>query len=181
MHNKCLILTLLILYTGCNGINCCQADDIYIGEMHDYKFENKENDNYLTKEITSITQAVRWMKDNIEYKKDPYGDYWKLPEETFNDKSGDCEDLCILFLYIVIEKLNINMDLLGIKNKETRETHIWVYPYPFGSKKKPMFYDVADNQIISSVLHYLYINKTIPYPELIWMVYHYHDNVGKYK
>jgi hypothetical protein len=47
-----------------------------------------------------------WVKENIEYTLDPLGglwDSWQQPHETLARKAGDCEDMALLWIYLVYE------------------------------------------------------------------------------
>ena len=46
--------------------------------------------------IESPEDYSRWLKKNIEYKKDEGADTWSEPEETLVRKYGDCEDFAFL-------------------------------------------------------------------------------------
>jgi hypothetical protein len=43
------------------------------------------------------------MRENIRYAADEV-DHWKTPEETYNDRTGDCEDISLLFMYFLWEQ-----------------------------------------------------------------------------
>lgn len=46
--------------------------------------------------IQSFADYVKWLKQNIEYRKDSEGDRWSRPEETIEKAFGDCEDYAFL-------------------------------------------------------------------------------------
>jgi predicted transglutaminase-like cysteine proteinase len=68
-------------------------------------------------QFANINQAFNYVANNISYKKDidnyGYNDYWASPDETYNKKTGDCEDYCILFMAIVNNNFSIKMILLN--------------------------------------------------------------------
>ena len=50
----------------------------------------------INNKIGSLEDYVQWLQENIKYKKDEKKDYWSTPEETLQDKRGDCEDYAFL-------------------------------------------------------------------------------------
>lgn len=42
--------------------------------------------------IRSLEDYSGWLRENVGYKRDEYGDNWAFPEETLDRKYGDCED-----------------------------------------------------------------------------------------
>ncbi|MFC1666580.1 transglutaminase-like domain-containing protein [Candidatus Omnitrophota bacterium] len=46
--------------------------------------------------IKSLEDYAQWLRENVKYKKDKFGDIWALPKETIERKYGDCEDLAFL-------------------------------------------------------------------------------------
>jgi predicted transglutaminase-like cysteine proteinase len=49
-----------------------------------------------TNQIQSLESLSQWLKANIIYQNDIDGDRWASPEETFESKTGDCEDFAFL-------------------------------------------------------------------------------------
>lgn len=43
-----------------------------------------------------------FVTNGFKYQEDT-GEYWKTPEETLNDKGGDCEDFAILSFFVLVE------------------------------------------------------------------------------
>ena len=168
-----LILSLGIF--GCEYECNCNNDplqNIEIGEMHDYFFENDI-------EINWTGNAQIWLYENLTYIPDE-NDYWQLPEETYNLKTGDCEDYCIMFMYLLKTKLNIETSLVMIEN-QNGDDHVLVYPVPIGQDKTLMYYEAVNNFLSENILEGWKIKHIIPFFEVMWMTYNYHDNVGKYR
>jgi hypothetical protein len=166
---------IIILLMGLMPIFACEYEDcplcnVEVGEMNDYYFENNI-------EIDWIGDAMLWSY-NIEYIADET-DYWQLPEETYESRTGDCEDFCIMFMYLMKTKLNLETNLIMIE-KDNGDVHTLVYPVPFGSEKKPMYYEAVNNFLSSTLLNSWHIKFTIPYTEVMWMTYNYHNNIGIY-
>jgi hypothetical protein len=156
-----IFLLIFILFIGC-------SDDpgmIQVGEMHDYYFENDI-------EVNSVDETREFVH-NYMTNKDEKNDYWQLPEESYNSKTGDCEDYCIFFQYLLYEKINLNSELVLIKNQEgDRHTLVEVEG----------FYHEIINNFKSAHLQSGW--ETIwkaSYFKVVWMTYYYHDNVGKYR
>ncbi len=62
-------------------------------EMWDYQFEHDII-------VNDLREAYSWVICNVCYKDDVEGNYWQSPEETYKCKTGDCEDLSIMFMYL---------------------------------------------------------------------------------
>lgn len=69
----------------------CQVDweDLYTMD-HDVPGETRE-------------EFWEWMRANIVYLADE-GDYWQLPHETYQLRTGDCEDQALLLMYLLWEQ-----------------------------------------------------------------------------
>lgn len=77
-------------------------------------------------EIETMEEALIFMNENISYRLD-YQDYWQFPEETFNLKTGDCEDTSALLAHILIYNLGLeNVRLIGCIRKSDRQPHMVV-------------------------------------------------------
>lgn len=165
-------IILLIILIG--FLNSCyyQEDnhnplrDVVIGEMNDYVCKECDKiENFF-----DITDIMKYMIANINYMNEIGNDYWQLPEETFNKKGGDCEDIAILFLYFCKNFLNID-DCFLVRIENYKGLHIVPqinedYYEPIGGYRILL----NDNRII----------WRCNYEEAIWMSYNYHDSVGQY-
>lgn len=56
--------------------------------------------------IASAEEALNWVYFNIKYEVDDK-DYWQTPEYTYVFRTGDCEDMAILWMYLVEKQANI--------------------------------------------------------------------------
>lgn len=70
--------------------------------------------------LETTEEVMQWVSQNITYKSDGIRDEWQEPHETYNSRTGDCEDFAILALY-----------LMGRGNMETgtnrnKGGHAWV-------------------------------------------------------
>jgi hypothetical protein len=73
--------------------------------------------SYSHIDINNLEDLTIWIHNNIKYKSDGKFDYWQTPEETMRLKTGDCEDMCILFQDIAKKKLNIIVYVLALSDK----------------------------------------------------------------
>lgn len=65
-------------------------------------------------DVRTPEELGRWMMYNLTYQAEgPGADYWKSPEETLNDKGGDCEDFAIL-VQGVLKELGIDSQLIYV-------------------------------------------------------------------
>lgn len=82
-------------------------------------------------QLGTLNEILRWERDNLTYtleNGDENGaDYWQTPEETYNKKSGDCEDYCLLFMHFARFCGHDGFDSqLIIVDKDNGETHALV-------------------------------------------------------
>jgi hypothetical protein len=165
------IILFLVVFINCE---LYEEEIIEVGRMDNYTFEHNIA-------INKVNDAMLYLHDNIEYKTD-VGDYWQLPEETYNLQSGDCEDQAILFMYFMKTSLNIDTSFIYVENSEYG--HALVYPVKF--EDEDYYYDPVSNNFIKDVGDNWagggwYIKFIISYEETMWMTYNYHNNVGKYR
>lgn len=73
------------------------------------------------------------MKSDIEIHGKPY---WQTPEETIELETGDCEDFCILFLWLSYQYLNIKPDMLILRR--------WEEDHAIGKYRSYIFADYYD-------------------------------------
>ncbi len=78
-----------------------------------FEFDNPKFNN--------MSDACEWIYKNIKYEKDSYDD-WKLPQETLDDKEGDCEDQAILLMAIMKYQKGYNSELV-IVNIDSSTSH----------------------------------------------------------
>jgi len=166
MTNKIIILLLsFLLFLACsNG-----QEDIEVGSIYGYDFNNDI-------QVENINQAVLYVLKNIKYQFDLASgskDYWQTPEQTYTLKTGDCEDMAILLMYILKDKLNIDSVFLLIENIFTEKRHGMVFADDY-------YLLSTDGSIGKEPPAGWKINHTIPYSETLWMACFHHNNVGKY-
>lgn len=126
----------------------------------------KTSENYVmdhTEYFETPEEVMEWVALNIKYKSDswiPRNDYWQSPDQTYEWRTGDCEDYAILFAYFVHE--------LGYDPVLTAtETHAM-------TRIGNIVYDVGGNYTID--LSKVDVIFEIEYNELIYMTEKYHDN-----
>lgn len=88
-------------------------------------------------EITSARDAMNWITYNVMPVSDNR-DYWQSPEETYALRGGDCEDMCILFMYLIHEQLGMNPELHILRVGDTGIYHAVVWC-------NDIYYNVAGN------------------------------------
>lgn len=71
-------------------------------------------------DVTNWNDVNNYVTTNILAKSDTV-EYWQTPEETYNLKTGDCEDFAILKMFLLKTKLNLDseMIILKLENKES--------------------------------------------------------------
>jgi hypothetical protein len=104
---KRMFLALTVLLASCTMVYLGQSDDDYSCPTPDLSG-------------LSVDRLAAWCQPgdgNITYETDKqqFGvdDYWQTPEQLLANRKGDCEDVCILFLYLVHKYHSVNGYLLG--------------------------------------------------------------------
>jgi ribonucleotide reductase beta subunit family protein with ferritin-like domain len=145
------IITIIVLMSS---LSCSRIDDNYInvGAMTDYRFHHDHI--FYTDDEVNI-----WVTENISYEKDTE-EYWQLPEETYELRTGDCEDIALLRAYFNRE-LGYEDNLLILWNKNIQAYHM------INSQRYDEYQTVNWEYILE-----------IPYEEAIWMTYYFHRAVG---
>jgi len=52
-----------------------------------------------------VSWEINWVSDDIHY---PADEYWQSPAQTYVWRSGDCEDFCILVMYLIHRDVGID-------------------------------------------------------------------------
>lgn len=117
---------LIILIVSLAALLACAIEP----EVWDYSFVHDI-------EIASTHDAISWITHNVIPAHDEC-DYWQSPEETYNFRQGDCEDMCILFMYLIHEQLGMDSELhiLQVGNDEIYHAVVW---------SEGIYYNVAGN------------------------------------
>jgi predicted transglutaminase-like cysteine proteinase len=94
-----------------------------------------------------VEEVSVWVYANVEYVSDMdkwgRGDVWQSPSVTYEDGSGDCEDFCILFLYLCYRDFGIKGWMYGVEDDEGRR-HAVAAVYQGGGRR---VYDVSSGRI----------------------------------
>lgn len=73
--------------------------------------------NSVPLEFKNLNQVLLYVKDNLTYVMDDTShgqpEYWQAPYDTYNLKTGDCEDLAIFICYFA-DKLGYDVTLIGV-------------------------------------------------------------------
>jgi hypothetical protein len=193
---KKIILVLLLTVFACSydGYNSLYYKNMKVKSMHDYSFENDIK-------VSNIDEAIKYVWLSLKIERDVYvwgiKEYWQTPEETYKLKTGDCEDFCILLLYILQSKLNIEVSyFVAVKDLVWKAGHALVYLDGIYLTSEGNFSYVDENTSKKGIYidpqgYFIYtaeelpkngyqIKHIIPYSETIWMTVNYHRAVGKY-
>jgi hypothetical protein len=89
-------------------------------QLYDWVVKNTKynDDTYLPILPSNISGKIVWVQE-----------FWRMPEETLEDKAGDCEDMAILLASMMLSYNNEKYSIwvLGIKNEDS--AHLGVaYP-----------------------------------------------------
>ena len=146
----CIIFILLIACEYCTVEKKC---------LTDYRF----NENI---QIKTFEDCYKWTRYNIKQVADPK-DYAQSPEETYNLKTGDCEDLCLMTQYLLYNKLNIDSHSVRVNNLKTGKGH-------FVIQINNQYYEAIVYKPIKNFNQKYKITNTIPYCVAVWMAINYH-------
>jgi len=98
----------------------------------------------LLPDLRTPDQLSSWMRETLVYQSEKGGrDYWKTPQETIQDKGGDCEDFAIL-AQAVLSDLRIESHLLYIYYSLFDNRHVICIYQTFSGT-----YNVFDNQYLT--------------------------------
>lgn len=111
--------------------------------------------------LSTIPSVMDWVSDEIWYVSDdihyPANEYWQSPLQTYVWRTGDCEDYCILALYLIHRDVGIDGKMaLGGYNGYG---HAWVYVD--GHYWEPQLGSIIDGHPLYSLAY------TIGYDEVI--------------
>ena len=129
---------------------------------------NRTYNHYRYKEIKvkSLENINAWIYHNIKAMPEKRGqDYWQYPDETMYLKSGDCEDMAILFREIAERKLKLNVNMLWVVSPDRSISHM-VIEYQ-GNIYDPMECRVyPTSRYLKSYIIYEKYNKKRLYKEI---------------
>jgi hypothetical protein len=158
---------LLISCVACDLEYGTAEDDIVIGEITDYDFEND------IPEFENIDETIQYVITNIIHIPDKQ-EYWQLPEETYNLKTGDCEDQAILLMYL-LNKLQIESEFIATKISN-KAKHSYIYLINDNIYINPQTGTILDfEQFFKNYL----IIESYAYSEIIWMTIKYHRGIKR--
>jgi hypothetical protein len=90
--------------------------------------------------------AMKWVRENIAYKSDLERfslDDWQSPLETLSRRTGDCEDISILWMYLVQRDFSLETEMLVGIHKDFRNNHAWAA----STDGKYVFYSANKNYL----------------------------------
>jgi len=76
--------------------------------------------------ITNPEEALDWVRWNIDYMEEDYpNDRWQTPEYTYAFRTGDCEDMVILWMYLMEKQAGLSgTRLIVVKPNWSVELHV---------------------------------------------------------
>ena len=141
-------------------LSCTAEQEIDVGSYGNYYFKNNIS-------IESEDDIFLFVQDYLEYKSEEKN-YWQTPEESFQLKAGDCDDHAIFEMYLLKEKLGVESEMVVINGQDGLHCVVLVDgKYRDSTNCQKIFFNPD-------------IHMVIPYGEVMWMAFYYHDSVGKY-
>lgn len=104
-------------------------------------------------DFKTVDDVLLWVSDTIEYVADDV-DYWQNPTETLELKTGDCEDFCLLFMWLLHDRFNLVPELLIVVNGDSEHAMV---------RFDGVVYDVTSGRTVELTTEVLAV---IPYDEL---------------
>jgi hypothetical protein len=101
----------------------------------------------------SIYEIESWVRKNIDYKWDFENatlDSWQSPQTTMRLKTGDCEDLAILWMYFMQRDFSIDTELVLGVHKNVTYNHYWAHSID----NVYIFYDREDSYLFTKTYSY---------------------------
>ena len=127
-----LLVFMFLFVSGCGFVTQIWEDDRLWDEEF-YKYYDAELDE-IALDVDSIN---KWVHYNITYTSDQskWGipEYWQPPHITLEDRTGDCEDYTILFMYLVYYYFDVKCPLLV--------QEVWESAYHAISEYEGYYYD----------------------------------------
>jgi hypothetical protein len=120
---------------------------------------------------SGIPQAIgRWLAINIEWVNDDIHDkseYWQSPDQTYQWRSGDCEDFAILMMYLVRLELGGLPEL--VIGTYLGAGHAWI-------RYNGVDYEAQGGAVVSGDANYVFREK-VSYAETMWRSEHRHKDM----
>jgi hypothetical protein len=164
MKKLILVMAVLMgLMTACE-MEYGTAEEIEIGNVYDYDFENDidfiTNTDNKESTINSINIFREFVAFDSTYVSDidlyHVKDHWALPETFYNNgMRGDCEDYAGFLGYLLYVNFNLNCDIVFITTEYTNILHALVYIEPMEIYVNPLdnsYYD--EGKLIQSLIYY---------------------------
>lgn len=104
-----IILFLCLILTSCTFET---PDEQYYDAL-----SGKALDTNLITTFYTWQSITVWIADNIEYKDDPEG-YTQSPQETLDLRTGDCEDIALLFCALAFKYLGFKCNIVLVNTEE---------------------------------------------------------------
>ncbi len=174
MLRKITVLGLLILLSACSLRDDAAIEayrdytphvDILAVEYRVYKeLFSTLFDNPLTDaDILGILVSVLITYTNEE------GEYWKSAEETWYDRTGDCEDFCTLFLGLLQQEGIYDGQSMIVINPD--EGDPWTYHVKIADRKLGIEYELTSGLLNISPLRKEGILREYSYAEVMYQAY----------
>lgn len=124
------IIALILLLSGCYIV----TDN---SKYADYEYNIPAGPFYSIEEVIAYTSVT------ISYEQNSGA---STPIETFNSKSGDCEDFCIFAMYLIKRDLNIVTRMaIGDMSHAFIEYHGKYYEPIYGIEVTTLYNDIYDS------------------------------------
>ena len=76
-------------------------------------------------DLESPHDVFAWTARNITYARDD-GDEWQAPQYTYEVGHGDCEDYCLLALYLLYREFGIQATMMFGNDNTGTMGHFWI-------------------------------------------------------
>lgn len=115
-----IVLLVILIDFGILSYQLCEVTYNYCSN------NTKEDFDKTIASISTPKQLEYWLWKNVTYKSDMEihgkNEYWQNPQETFNLRSGDCEDFALFARYVLI-KLGHETKFIGYHFMKERKRY----------------------------------------------------------
>lgn len=114
---RLLPLLFIFIFSGCNFLIPDNIADNTKYDIPDHGF------NDIDSIMSWLGYNIYWINDADVYGKE----YFQNPQETYDKRAGDCEDWCILAMYMIKNELGLYPNLIIAQRiDDHRYGHAWI-------------------------------------------------------
>lgn len=115
---EAVLLAVSLLFASC--ANVAAREPVFDSSLTEEQMIQKIVDETKTPDGLNL-----WVTKHLRYRTDrTAADEWKDPKVTLTDGYGDCEDLALVYLYVLREMGFVDVYLMGVAKKSRNLGHV---------------------------------------------------------